>query len=52
MVLLEVKCDVELIIFEIERQIKKFKEIGDKERVNREIIEVEKNEVLNQCEEL
>ena len=52
MALSEAKCDVELTISETERQIKKLKETADKERANREIIEVEKNEALNQCEEL
>ena len=52
MALSEAKCDVELTISETERQMKKLKETADTERANREIIEVEKNEALNQCEEL
>lgn len=52
MALSEAKCDVELTISETERQIKKLKESTDKERMNREILAVQKNEALNHCEEL
>ncbi|KAJ7373748.1 hypothetical protein OS493_011357 [Desmophyllum pertusum] len=52
MALSEAKCDVELTISETERQIKKLKESADKERMNREILAVQKNEALNHCEEL
>jgi len=52
MALSEAKCDVELTISETERRIKKLKETADKERANREIVEAEKNEAFNQCEEL
>lgn len=38
MVLIEVKCGVELMIFEVERQIKKFREFVDREKIDREVM--------------